>query len=110
MNEERRQLGHITIALLIECNHSQSIGDEAHLAITNSLKHMQRQEFHQQRTQEKYAGQNASTDKQLAISYVALPALEEAVAAWENDDFQQVIESVTLAVVTDGTSIVRSSK
>lgn len=103
MNADRRQAGAITLALLLECAHSGTIGDEAHIAITNSLHHLQRQEFHQLRAQEKHEGKNASTDKQLAICRVALPALEEAVRAWDNDDFETVIEHVKLAIETDGT-------
>lgn len=103
MNEHRRHTGHITIALLMECNHNGIIGDEAHLAITDALVHMQREEYHQEKAQSKHEGKNVTTDKQLAICRVALPALEDAVAAWHRDDFGTVIEKLKLAITTDGT-------
>lgn len=103
MNENRRHTGHITIALLLECNHSGTISDEAHTAITNALTHMHREEFHQEKAQSKHEGKNATTDKQLAICRVALPALEDAVAAWNKDDFGTVIRKLKVAITTDGT-------
>lgn len=102
MNAHRRQTGHITIALLIECNHNGIIGDEAHLAITDTLVHMRQEEYHQLRAQEKHEGKNATTDKQIAICRVALPALEEAVKAWNKDDFETVITKLRVAISTDG--------
>lgn len=105
MNKDRRQLGHTSLALLLECAHSGTIGDEAHLAITDALTHMQREEFHQLRAQEKHEGKNATTDKQIAISREALPALESAVKAWNNDDFELVITHLKRAVETDGTPV-----
>jgi len=104
VNENRRHTGHITIALLMECNHNGIIGDEAHLAITNALVHMQREEFHQEKAQSKHEGKNVTTDKQIAICRVALPALEDAVAAWNKDDFGTVIKKLQLAITTDGTA------
>lgn len=103
MNADRRQVIEITLALLVECSHTGLIGDDAHLSITNALGHLSRQEFHQLRTQEKFEGKNASTDKQVAICRVALPALEAAVEAWNNDDFEKVIDRLKLAASTDGT-------
>lgn len=102
MNASRRQTGHITIALLLECANSGTIGDEAHLAITDTLVHLQREEFHQLRAQEKYEHTSASNATQVAICRVALPALEAAVDAWNKDDFDTVIEQLKVAIEADG--------
>ena len=104
MNEHRRHTCRITVVLLLECAYSGTIGDEAHLAITNTLHHLQREEFHQLRAQEKHEGKNSTTDKQIAICRVALPALDAALQAWNNDDFDQVVDKLQLAAETDGTA------
>jgi hypothetical protein len=103
VNADRRHIGHITLALLIECSHTGLIGDDAHIAITNALHHLQNQEYWQLQKQEKHEGKNASTDQQLAICRLALPALEQCVKSWNDDDFETVIEHLTLAITTDGT-------
>jgi hypothetical protein len=96
-------MGKIVIALLKEGNDAGEVSDETHEVLGETLGHMQRQEYHQLRAQEKFEGKNASTDKQISICRVALPALEEAMAAYNNDDYAEVIEKVRLAVDTDGT-------
>lgn len=103
MNAQRRISGSLLIALLVECHESGTISDESHLTATTALQTMRRDEQWQLNMQEKHAGSNESTDKQIAICKVALPALEKAVDAWNNDDFDEVIKMVTLAVETDGT-------
>lgn len=102
MNASRRQTGQITIALLLECANSGTIGDEAHLAITDTLVHLQREEFHQLRAQEKYEHTSTSNATQVAICRVALPALEAAVDAWNRDDFDTVIDQLKIAITADG--------
>ena len=90
------------IALLLESD-GDMISDETHVAVTTALHHLQRKESHQLRTQEKYDGTSPSNTKQVAICRVALKALEEAVAAWDNDQHAKVISGVLLAIETDGT-------
>lgn len=103
MNAQRRVSGSLLIALLLECNDSGTISDENHLTATDALKSMQQDERWQLNAQEKHAGKNDSTDKQIAVCNVALPALTEAIDAWNEDDFVTVIEKVKLAIETDGT-------
>lgn len=103
MNSQRRVSGSLLIALLLECNASGTISDENHQVATKALKSMQQDERWQLNSQEKHAGKNDSTDKQIAICHVALPALTEALDAWEEDDFVLVIQKVKLAIETDGT-------
>lgn len=103
MNADRRIVGKVLIELLVEGDHHGSISDQAHALIGETLLHLQKSEYHQLRAQEKFEGKNASTDKQIAICRVALPALEAAVQAYNGDDFVQCITEVKLAIETDGT-------
>jgi hypothetical protein len=109
VNTDRRQACEVTIALLVECHHVGLISDESHVAVTNMLHHLQRQEFWQLKNQEKHEGKNASTDTQLAICRVALPALDAAIKAWDNDDFDEVIRQLSLASTTDGSTPKKTS-
>ncbi|QWY84501.1 hypothetical protein SEA_CAPTAINREX_56 [Microbacterium phage CaptainRex] len=103
MNADRRIAGKVVIELLNEGSINGEISDQAHAVIGETLAHMQKQEYHQLRAQEKFEGKNASTDKQIAICRVALPALETALHAYNSDDFQECITGVKLAIETDGT-------
>lgn len=103
MNATRRILGATIVSLLLECNESGMISDENHLSATTAIHHMKDEESYQLRAQEKHAGKNDSTDKQIAICRAALPALEKAVDAWNHDEFVQVIEHIRFAIETDGT-------
>jgi hypothetical protein len=105
VNADRRQTGKMCLALLHECSEIGEISDDSHVALKETLAHLTQQEFWQLKSQSKWEGQNASTDKQLAIARVALPALEEAVKALEKDDFETVITQLELAVNTDGEAL-----
>lgn len=103
MNADRRVAGQVVIELLNEGSINGEISDEAHAVIGETLAHLQKSEYHQLRTQEKHEGKNTSTDKQIAICRVALPALEAAMHAYNSDDFQECVIQVKLAIETDGT-------
>lgn len=103
MNGDRRHIGKVCVALLHEGHANEIIHDSSHVALVEAVKHLQNQEFWQLKTQSKHEGKNASTDTQLAICKIALPALELAVAALETDDYAAAITHITLAIETDGT-------
>lgn len=103
MNADRRIVGKVVVELLNEGHTHGEISDQAHEVIGETLVHLQKQEYHQLRAQEKFEGKNASTDKQIAICRVALPALEAAVAAYNSDDFMECVVKVKLSIETDGT-------
>lgn len=103
MNADRRIAGRVLIELLNEGSINGEISDQAHAVLGETLAHMQKSEYHQLRTQEKHEGKNTSTDKQIAICRVALPALEAAMHAYNSDDFQECVTQVKLAIETDGT-------
>lgn len=104
MNADRRQTAKLVIALVQEGHENGEISDETHRVLGDTLSHLQRQEHYQLGTQEKYEGKNASTDKQIAISRVALPALTRALAAYNDDDFHGIVEHLKVAVETDGSA------
>lgn len=103
MNADRRMLGRVIVSLLVECHTIGLINDESHMTVTEALTHLQQAEYWQLKNQEKHEGKNASTDSQLRICRVALPALEAARHAWDQDDFTTVMTQVELAISTDGT-------
>jgi hypothetical protein len=100
----------MVIELLKECSLSGEISTPSHRAVTEALQVIRQQEYWQLQNQSKHAGKNATTDKQIAICWVALPALEAAEAAWLEDDFDGVIEQLTLAVTTEGETPKKTSK
>lgn len=81
---------------------SGEMDERSHVALTDAIHVMQNQEYWQLNNQERHEGKNASTDKQIAISKIALPALERAVQALRADDYSGVLISLELAVNTDG--------
>lgn len=86
------------------------MSESAHEVLTDAIKHLQAQEFWQTKNQERHAGNNPSTDKQLAICRIALPALELAAEALVQEDYSMVIDQLTLAITTDGSALEKSSK
>lgn len=102
MNADRRLTARVCVALLEECNQTGLISDESHDVISEAIKVLNTAEYWQIRNQERHEGRNASTDTQLAICRVAAPALEAALAAWNRDDFTEVIKQLTIAITTDG--------
>ncbi|AXQ52920.1 hypothetical protein SEA_NEFERTHENA_57 [Microbacterium phage Neferthena] len=103
MNADRRMAGRVLVELLNEGSINGEISDQAHEVIGETLAHLQKGEYHQLRSQEKYDGTSPSNTKQVAICRVALPALEAAMHAYNSDDFGECITQVTIAIETDGT-------
>ena len=103
VNADRRHIGKVCVALLEEGHANEEIHDSSHVALVEAVKHLLSQEFWQLKTQSKHEGKNASTDAQLAICRLALPALELAVAALETDDYAAAMTHIKFAVETDGT-------
>lgn len=102
MNTDRRQIAQICVELIRETAEVGEMSERAHQALVEAVKHLQAQEYWQAKNQEKHAGKNPSTDKQLAICRVALPALELAAEALQQEDYSTVIDQLELASTTDG--------
>lgn len=104
MNQDRRHLAKVCIALVKECSDIGEMSNESHDVLSDSLKQLTSAEYWQLRNQERHEGKNAATDKQIAICRVALPALEQAVKALKASDYNKVIARLQKAVDTDGTA------
>lgn len=105
MNVDRRITARLCMELIKECSDLGEMSDSAFAALDEALKIMKQNEFWQLRNQSRHEGKNDPTDKQIAISRVALPALEEAAKALAADDWEGVLAHLTVAVETDGTVV-----
>lgn len=85
------------------------MSEASHAALTAAVKHLRTSEYWGLRNSLKHEGKNEATDRNIAVSQVALPALEAAVEALEAEDYNDVIDQLTLAVTTDGTVPKKSS-
>ena len=102
MNKDRRATARICIELIKECAEIGEMRDASHEALVEALKTMQAAEYWSLRNQAKHEGSNDSTDAQIAVSRVALPALEDAVRYVQEEDYNAVIDSLELAITTKG--------
>ncbi len=102
MNNDRRITARVIIELLKECSMIGEMQQASYDMISEALESMRVTEYYQHKRQLKYAGKNESTDTQIRICEVALPALEKAQKALEKDDFDQVVTLLQKAVDADG--------
>ena len=102
MNSERRHLAHVCIQLVKVGSLREEISDEAHDALVAAVKAMRQAETWSLRNQERHEGKNKTTDTSIAVSRVALPALERADSALAEGDYLQVIKQLRIAATTDG--------
>lgn len=110
MNKDRRATARICIELMKECSDIGEIQDASHKALEEALKVMQAAEYWSLRNQTKHEGSNDSTDAQIAVSRVALPALEDAVRYLQEEDYNAVIDSLSLAITTQGAPARKTSR
>lgn len=78
------------------------MSNASHEALVESVKSMRSQEMWSLKNQLRHEGKNEGTDRSIAISRIALPAFEEAVKALDNEDYNEVIEQLTIAVKAEG--------
>lgn len=102
MNKDRRATAQVCVELIKECAAVGEMSEASHVALADALKTMQAGEYWSLRNMSKHAGRNESTDAQIAVSEVALPAIEEAVVALEAEDYNTVIDLLSLAITTEG--------
>jgi hypothetical protein len=110
VNADRRATGQVCIELMKECAEWGEMSDASHAALVQAVTLMKTAEYWSLRKQEPHAGKNPSTDTSIAVSRVALPALEAAVEALEKDDFNTAIDQLHLAITTNGEPIQKKSK
>lgn len=110
MNKDRRSTAQVCIELLKECALVGEISDTSHEAVAEAIKLMKSAEYWSLRNQEPHEGRNEATDQGIAVSRVALPALESAAKALEEDDYDTVIEMLELAITTEGKPVKRKKQ
>lgn len=110
MNADRRATGQVCIELMKECSEWGEMSEASYKALVAALDTMQRAEYWSLRNQLPHEGKNAGTDTSIAISRVALPALEAAKEALKKEDYNTVIDQLTLAVTTNGEVPKKTSK
>ena len=110
MNADRRASCQVCIELIKECSLIGEMSDASHKALEEVINGMKKAEYWSLRNQSKHEGRNPSTDQQIAVSRVALPALEAAATALANEDYTEVVDQLMLAVTTDGKVLKKSSR
>jgi len=85
-----------------ECAETGWISEASHVALLGAVAAMKSAEYWSLRNQSRHEGRNATTDEQIAVSRVALPALELAHIALAEEDYDMAIDQLTLAITTDG--------
>lgn len=104
MNKDRRVTAQVCIELLKECSEFGEMTEASYQALNEAIAVMKAAEYWSLRNQERHAGKNEATDLSIAVSRVALPALEKALAALQAEDYDTVITQLTVATTTDGTA------
>ena len=102
MNTERRHLATLCIHLIEVGSRRGELSDSAHASLVAAVKSMRQTESWSLRNQERHEGKNKTTDTSIAVSRVALPALERADSALAEGDYLQVIKQLRIAATTDG--------
>ena len=102
MNVERRALGQVCIELMKECAEWGEMSQASYDTLKTALDTMRQAEYWSLKNQSRHAGKNALTDKSISISEIALPALDSAVLSLAAEDYNAVIDHITLAITTDG--------
>ena len=104
MNKDRRATIQVCIELIRECAEIGEMSEASHTALGNALQQMVAGEYWSLRNMSKHEGKNESTDQQIAIAKVALPALEGAVQALAEEDYDKVLRLLRRAVKEDDRS------
>lgn len=110
LNVDRRAAAKVCIELIKECSEIGEMSETSHGVLAETLKVLQAQEYWQLKNQERHEGKNDPTDKQIAISRVALPALEAAAKALDAEDYNEVLTQLELAVSTEGKPVRRRKR
>lgn len=90
MNAGRRTTIKLCVELINLSVDSGSMTEDAYVALGDAAKLMQKEEYWSLRNMSKHVDKNDSTRTQVAIAEVALPLLEKAVQAWEDEDLQSM--------------------
>lgn len=86
------------------------MSEDTYVALGEAAKLMQKEEYWSLRNMSKHADKNDSTALQVAISEVALPLLEQAVKAWEDEDIHLMSELMDAAAKAEPAPKKKSKK
>ena len=98
MNAGRRAFIKLALELIEHCLDKGSMTEDGYVALGEAAKLMQKEEYWSLRNMTKHADKNDSTARQVAISEVALPALEAAVKAWEDEELEDMATHLRAAM------------
>lgn len=97
MNAGRRAFITLAVELIDHCLDKGSMTEDGYVALGESIKLMQKEEYWSLRNMSKHADKNDSTARQVAISEAALPELEAAHEAWSDEDLEKVMHCLVAA-------------
>lgn len=86
------------------------ISQQTYDVLGDAAKLMQKEEYWSLRNMSKHVDKNDSTRTQVAIAEVALPLLEKAVQAWEDEDFQGMATCLQNAADAQPKTVRKKSK
>lgn len=98
MNKERESAIQICIALITECGEIGEISEASHQALVAALQEARQGEYWSLRNMSRHAGQNDSTDEQIARSEHALPELEAAANNITREDYVAALGHLRAAI------------
>lgn len=80
----------LCVDLIEMCLESGSMNESTYVALGEAAALMKKEEYWSLRNMSKHADKNDSTARQVIISELALPLLEKAVLAWQEEDLQDM--------------------
>lgn len=110
MNAGRRAFIAVSLELIEHCLDKGSMTEDAYVALGDAVKLMQKEEYWSLRNMTKHVDKNDSTRTQVAIAEVALPMLEKAVKAWEDEDLQSMATYLRKAAEAQPRPVRKKSK
>lgn len=90
MNAGRRTMIKVCVDLIELCLENGVMNESTYVALGEAAALMKKEEYWSLRNMSKHADKNDSTARQVAISELALPLLEKAVLAWQEEDLQDM--------------------
>lgn len=84
--------------------------EDAYVALGDAVKLMQKEEYWSLRNMTRHAEKNESTARQVAIAEIALPLLEKAVKAWEDEELEDMATHLRAAAEAEPQTVKKKSK
>lgn len=110
MNAGRRAFIALALELIDHCLEKGSMTEDAYNALGDAAKLMQKEEYWSMRNMTRHVDKNDSTAKQVAIAEVALPLLEKAVQAWQDEELEDMATYLRAAAEANPDTVRKKSK